>query len=269
MARQTRAQTKKPVPFLLKPVKLDLKSLASALAQLTVNAATGNWGESPSNVAGAAEAIGLKPEPAEIGWRLVFTALLQAVQDILDETHDPKIQMQEVNYESLIENLKTQLQDFPVQLDENFFAEPQNIKLFERFSPVFRTWLQNLGFSDVEAQMLSERLPRYFVMALHNEWGARPIVYSELLKSMDTPFSKNYEEIRQWSRYGGWLQKQIEKPVFSEVFSLRQVFVPLRAYFLEKQSETTKPEHLAEAEFKGSRRHVVKLQEHFIVQDKT
>jgi uncharacterized protein YjbI with pentapeptide repeats len=262
MARQTRAQTKKPVPFLLKPVKLDLKSLASALAQLTVNAATGNWGESPSNVAGAAEAIGLKPEPAEIGWRLVFTALLQAVQDIIDETHDPKIQ--EVNYESLIENLKTQLQDFPVQLDENFFAEPQNIKLFERFSPVFRTWLQNLGFSDVEAQMLSERLPRYFVMALHNEWGSRPIVYGELLKPMDTPFSKNYEEIRQWSRYGSWLQKQIEKPVFSEVFSLRQVFVPLRAYFLEKKSETTKPERLAETEFKGSRKYVVKLQEHLL-----
>jgi predicted NACHT family NTPase len=40
-----------------------------------------------------------------------------------------------------------------------------------------------------------------------------------------------------WLRYSTWLQKQVEEPMFLEAFSLKQVYVPLRAYYNHKIDE--------------------------------
>ncbi|UNU24312.1 pentapeptide repeat-containing protein [Microcoleus vaginatus] len=85
----------------------------------------------------------------------------------------------------------------------------------------------------------------YFAAALHEEWGSRPKDYAVLQEKLDTPFTQANERLQAWLRYSTWLQKQVEEPMFGEAFSLKQVFVPLRAYY-NRKVEKQKDEDLEE-----------------------
>ncbi len=88
--------------------------------------------------------------------------------------------------------------------------------------------------SAVEAAAICQRLPIYFAAALHEEWGSKSKDYGVLKEKLDTPFTQANERAQAWLRYSTWLQKHVEEPMFLEAFSLKQVFVPLRAYYNRK-----------------------------------
>ena len=98
-------------------------------------------------------------------------------------------------------------------------------------------WLTVSGVAAVNARSISQRFPIYFAEALHIEWGECPKDYTVLKEKLDTPFTQSNERAQAWSRYAIWLQKQVEEPLFLEAFSLKQVFVPLRAYYDRKRSD--------------------------------
>ena len=80
-------------------------------------------------------------------------------------------------------------------------------------------------------------MPSYFVFALNSQWRARPEEYGSLRKAFDTPFTKATEREQAWAQYSAWLQKQIDEPMFDEAFSLRQVYVPIRAYYEKREPD--------------------------------
>jgi hypothetical protein len=100
--------------------------------------------------------------------------------------------------------------------------------------PAFVDWLRQCGLIEADALAISNRLPIYFAAALHDEWGSHAKDYGALKERLDTPFTQANERLLDWMRYSTWLQKQVEEPMFLEAFSLRQVYVPLRAYFNRK-----------------------------------
>jgi REP element-mobilizing transposase RayT len=77
---------------------------------------------------------------------------------------------------------------------------------------------------------------RSFVFALNEQWRTRSQDYAALKEVLDTPFTQASEREQGWLRYRAWLQKRVEEPMFLEAFSLKQVYVPLRAYY-ERQVE--------------------------------
>jgi predicted NACHT family NTPase len=89
----------------------------------------------------------------------------------------------------------------------------------------------------VDAKNISVRLPSYFVLALNEEWREHSDDYKSLLAD-ETPFSPEVrQQLRQqqgWQKYQAYLQKKVDEPMFLESFGLRQVYVPLRAYFERK-----------------------------------
>jgi uncharacterized protein YjbI with pentapeptide repeats len=89
------------------------------------------------------------------------------------------------------------------------------------------------------AKSISDRLPTYFVYALNREWVAGKETYKILEDQFKTPFTKAEERERAWENYAAWLQRQIDEPLFGlEAFSLKQIYVKLRAYYhREKKSE--------------------------------
>jgi hypothetical protein len=105
--------------------------------------------------------------------------------------------------------------------------------------------------SEADAQATSDRLPIYFAVALHQEWGSDAKNYAVLKERLDTPFTKSNERVQAWLRYATWLQKQVEEPMFLEAFSLKRVYVPLRAYY-NRKVEGQKAEEL-ESALAGSR----------------
>ena len=72
------------------------------------------------------------------------------------------------------------------------------------------------------------------MFALHEEWAKHPEKYACLKSELDTPFTQANEREQSWQRYLAWLQKQVEEPMLLEAFGLKQVYVPLRAYYKQK-----------------------------------
>ena len=93
-----------------------------------------------------------------------------------------------------------------------------------------------LGLDSLAAQALVERLPNKFVLALHLEWQKQSEQYEPIKKVINTPFTSLVAKRRQWLQYHAWLGEQVNERMFAEAFSLKQVYVRLRAYY-EKQVE--------------------------------
>lgn len=72
------------------------------------------------------------------------------------------------------------------------------------------------------------RMDSYFVFSLSEEWRRRPAESRGLEEPLDTPFARAEERERAWLHHAVWLQRQVDKPMFDEAFSLLQVYVPLR-----------------------------------------
>lgn len=55
--------------------------------------------------------------------------------------------------------------------------------------------------------------------------------YAILLNTLekDTPFTNLTQKALRWNEYYSYLNAQIDQPLFSENFSLRQIYIPLRA----------------------------------------
>lgn len=70
-------------------------------------------------------------------------------------------------------------------------------------------------------------------MSLHYEWGANPSYYALIVEKLDTPFNVVNRLQRQASEYRYWLQQQVNERIFEEAFGLKQIYVPLRAYYTQ------------------------------------
>ncbi len=127
--------------------------------------------------------------------------------------------------------------------------------------PAFVEWLGQCGLMEVDAQAIGDRLPIYFAAALHDEWGSHAKDYAALKEKLDTPFTQANDRVQAWLRYSTWLQKQVEEPLFLEAFSLKRVYVPLRAYY-NRKVEGQKSEELQGrlADTKRTERVVVDLE---------
>jgi hypothetical protein len=91
-----------------------------------------------------------------------------------------------------------------------------------------------MGLEEAKALGVSSRLPSYFTFALQEEWRKGRATYEPIQKFLDTPFIKAQERELLCSLYAAWLSRLADRRMFDETFSLRQVFVPLRAAFEKK-----------------------------------
>ena len=88
------------------------------------------------------------------------------------------------------------------------------------------------------ARAIGGRLGAYFTFALHQEWARRPNEYEPIRQAVaKTPFTEADDRERAWRRNAAFLHREIERPVFDEAFSLRQIYVPLRGYWVPKERQ--------------------------------
>jgi hypothetical protein len=137
----------------------------------------------------------------------------------------------------LSQKLDFTLEDSDLTIDETFFKRPRELSVVENIKKPFSQWLLGNGLNEAQAKAISDRLPAYFVYALSEEWREHRSDYAVITTALDTPFTKASEREQAWMRYSAWLQKQVEEPMFSEAFSLKKVYIQLRAYYERKKDE--------------------------------
>jgi len=137
--------------------------------------------------------------------------------------------------------LDATLDSTPIRISQDFFDHPAELPIIEAAQEPFKDWLRSFGLSDAEVDSVTRRLGAYFTFALHREWAKDPSFYRPIeqeLDKADTPFAKADAKERGWLRNAAFLQRQTEEPIFDEAFGLNQVYVPLRAYWIERAKGT-------------------------------
>lgn len=237
----------KPVSLLNRSIGFSFKDFFKSTTKAVINGATGKFAEALSDVTEALTSVRLSRDCGEIAWLLIQRSLLQAVHDLLKENEaliyrDLDNQMVILSKRGLppddpdavTARLDLSLEQSEITIDENFFRSPRTLPILEQFKTPFKQWLELFGLNGAEAESIANRLPSYFVHALNEQWRERPEDYKCLKEAFDTPFTKAGAAEQAWQSYAALLQKQVDEPMFVEAFSLRQVYVPLRAYYSEK-----------------------------------
>ncbi|WP_413175705.1 pentapeptide repeat-containing protein [Anabaena azotica] len=229
---------KKPVSILNKKLNINFGSFFTALTKAGANAAVMNFGNVPENLVEVAAAVGLGQESGEVAWVLIFRSLIQAIATLVEERKDLLQEVDnKINQKNLEEQFKDSLDNLESQeitIDINFFEHPERLVIIEEIKTPFAQWLESFGINSAEAKVISNQIPSQFVYALHKEWLKNSDKYQSLINNLNSPFVKATERQQAWKIYSAWLENQVNERMFDEAFGLKQVYVPLRAYYKRK-----------------------------------
>lgn len=240
---------KKPVSVLNRNIQFDLKDFflqaSSTVAGTAIQVATANpIGALTSIVKGlsnTAKAVSLEEVPVEQrAWLLVVTSLTHAIAKILEDFNDLfENTIEESQLNTVSEQLTNQVNEIEVTLTNEFFNNPHRLSFLNDLSSILKSWLQQLGLNNSQANSFIYQFKSQFPMSLHHEWGTNPAYYALIVEKLDTPFNTVNRLQRQASEYRYWLQQQVSERVFEEAFGLKQIYVPLRAYYIKTEEDSS------------------------------
>jgi hypothetical protein len=251
MAKKSGVRPKKPVSILNQRVEVKFKDLFKALGKALVNAKVGKFAEAARDAVDAACAFQIEKDPQQLAWLLVHRSLVRAIFDLIDENVDlicgqdgPLARLGTADaklgaFVAAADALDISLTTADVSIDERFFNQPRQLPTLAIVQAAMVRWLEGIGLAQAKATSIGDRLPSYFVFALNEEWRERRKDYLPLQEALDTPFTKASQREEAWARYSAWLQKQVDRNMFWEPFSLRQVYIPLRGYHMKRRSPAT------------------------------
>jgi hypothetical protein len=213
-----------------KEIKANPKGLFMSLSKATINGLFLKWDELAKNGVEVLADLGLEAKSGEIAGLLIVRSLMRAMEDLLKENKELLIKKPD-NLKPLYDEINSSLEQGELVIDRTFFQRPKDLPIVQAAKVGFAKWLEEFVEKKVEAENISNRLPAYFVFALNEEWRTHKQDYAALKEELDTPFTQASEREQGWLRYRAWLQKRVDEPMFLESFSLKQVYVPLRAYY--------------------------------------
>jgi hypothetical protein len=234
--------TTQPTTVWNKDVTVDLKALFRAVAKAAAHAASGKWSDVVIDSGELLTAAGIKPEPGELAWLLVSRSLLGAMFSLVKENAATlQIGTEEVEVEfgaKIAEAMKAA----PAHIDSAFLNDPLSLPLVGAVQVSFGQWLEAHGIASTIAEVIASRLGSHFVYELNQEWVRNNRLYEPLRAATTTPFTRAGEREMAWSLYRAHLVRQVDESLFDEPFSLRQIYVPLRAYHLDEPPGLTRQE---------------------------
>ncbi len=221
----------KPTGWIEKRVTLDYKAFFKSLSKAALKGLTGHWAEAISEVPEIAAAVGLADTPEDRTWVLLRRAIARAAILLLQEYAEAQ------RLDAPAAEPEPNLSEPTVfTIYPDFFERPLNSDVIQKTCPAFSTWLQALGIPAVRARNIADRLPSYFALAVHNEWRSNPEFYQPIREALVSPFSAAVERELGWRRYNAYLASLVNEGVFGESFSLTQIYIEPRGFFISKNS---------------------------------
>jgi hypothetical protein len=226
---------KKPVSVWNRDLSISPKSFFGSLGKAAISGAVLDSKGVAENLLDSIQSLSPQDKPAYAAWLLVYKSLLQTFTELLNEYEEfCQEKIDDDKHQQLAFELESAINDIEVGFDASFFEQPQKLPLLKQLKQPLITWLKALGMSNAEATALHLRFKERFVLTLHKEWLAAPQDYACIEEALNSPFIQATRTQRSWFQYNAWLQEQTNERMFAEAFSLKQVFVPLRAYYEEK-----------------------------------
>ena len=134
------------------------------------------------------------------------------------------------DYVEFLNGFDQLLEDKEIIIGVDFLKNPASLEILPDFKDYFHKFLVLFRLTTKEAELITNRIPAYFVYEVNDIWRRNADDYAVLLKKIETPFSVAVQREQEWQAYRAWLDFQTRQPVFEEAFSLKDIFIPLRAY---------------------------------------
>ena len=214
---------KKPLSVLFRNIKkIDALGFIKVLAKGAGDYSTHNYVGLAADTVDALKTIELEQLSAEErAWVLIYRSLLRGAAELVapsvrylnpDESAD----------DALVIKLDVALMENKVAITPAFFKRPQDLELLKDFADAIYEWLTAFGLPESRAKTVVERLPVFFVTALHDEWSERPGDYAPIEGAFKTPFLAASEDLLEWERYYAFLRKQVQEAMFENRLACRR-----------------------------------------------
>ncbi len=226
---------KQAPPFKCLP-SVDFNNLLSGLFRLAVahfepSSAVSNVSAGVSDLIKSIKLKEMESDGAK-AYRLLLFALGEAsAQVLLDDysrNYDFKATFSYKDIKQVTEQAQNE-EDFT--FDDTFLSTPAEHPLVARFLENFQSLLEQSGANKRLLYGLEEKFKSYYIDAFHSEFSENYGQYSVLDSLLQNTTTPAYQREREWKEYRAQLIKQVYQPIFNEHFGLRQIYVPLNAYY--------------------------------------
>ncbi|MFK8102344.1 MAG: NACHT domain-containing protein, partial [Saprospiraceae bacterium] len=224
-----------------KKISFDLQAIFGALLKGAIKIAVKDYNNTFKELASLAGAVSLSEDTKDIAYHLLLEVLVNTAHDLASDNtillastvRDQVKPYDDPTYQAFLDNITTTITEEDIFIDGELFKNPR-IFLREElpvFTEYFMRYLELMGISKAEAQLVANRLPSYFVFAVHDYARSNYTQYALLQKYFENPVHEAARKELEWEVYYTYLEREVDKSVFGEAFGLRQIYIPLRAYF--------------------------------------
>ena len=244
----------KPVKLLDRTVSADFKKIFKALSQGAISFWMGQPEVALKNITGVVDAFKVNPSPRNLSYQLVITALADAAASLTKENSHRFEAVIETEgalkrnpaYQNFLAKIEGVITEGNHLLEYEHIQNPKTLPFLTAYTTYFSDFLKLFAVPEAEAQIVANRLPTYFVYALHNEWRSDPNKYNNLIGTLDPPSAEAARKEKQWAASTAYLQKELADHVLGVSFSLEHIFIPLRAYYVTKPKQRSRREEVHE-----------------------
>lgn len=237
----------KPVSFWNRQVDVDAKKAFVALSNALLSAGTGDIKGTISAFLSTVDVAKNADNPGYAVWNLIFNAYLKTIESVLDEFQDLFVlnEKQEGLLTDIGDILAHNMYQLELEISIDFFERPSELEFLLEMAPAIKIWLGRFGLDEHHISAINNRIRQRFTNEIHNEWRSNSSSYELIFKNLDSPFLASTHHQKEWQQYNNWLVEQTQKRMFTESFSLADVFVPLKAYFRRRLNKSEKEEIVA------------------------
>lgn len=239
-AATNRLLARRPGGLWRRRVQGDVREILASLAKGTASALA----ENPLGVASAAIDIVKKTtagkDAGELAWLLTARALARAIR-VATAIVLPVRQVAEEDVQQFASAVVLFMGEQTWPLTKSFFSAPAKLDAVQSVADNFQSWLTlSQGVPDDVSAHARRAVIDELSPAMAAEWREHTDRYKPIADVVRGPFAEASEGIDAWRAYHQTLREQCDEPVFDEQFSLRQIYIPLRA----KVERSGKPEVL-------------------------
>ena len=218
----------------LETIKIEKLDLFKGIFNIIKDVVGQKYTSIPADVINTIQSVKLDETHGNIGWKLISRALVSTLVQLIIE----KLQfldIDDIQTSDLDKQLNELLNKDTYVIQKNFFKNPQKFLFLNDSKEIIIDFLKLFELENFEINNIMNRFNSYFILSLVDEYRTNINFYKSFENALNTPFNEAEENVLEWFRYGEWIKKQTEESVFGESFGLKQVYIPLKAYYIKEK----------------------------------